>query len=244
VQGDLTDLASMHRAIEGCARIYFGMSVSAVYLEATVNTAAVARHHGVEAFVNMSQMTVTQMSVTETTESPQHKLHWLAEQALSRSGLPVVTVRPTVFLENFFLLLAAVSVRDADELALPIGAGKTSPVSSVDVARAVAAILDDPAPHIGHIYNLTGPESADLDRTIRYRDAAISEWSEKLRAAGLSDHVVHHLTVLTELHKQGRYDRMSEDYLKLTGETPTSMADFVKLHAAEFTRPSRIGTGP
>ncbi len=83
VQGDLTDLASMHRAIEGCARIYFGMSVSAVYLEATVNTAAVARHHGVEAFVNMSQMTVTQMSITETTESPQHKLHWLAEQALS-----------------------------------------------------------------------------------------------------------------------------------------------------------------
>ena len=29
VEGDLTDLASMHRAIEGCRRIYFGMSVSA-----------------------------------------------------------------------------------------------------------------------------------------------------------------------------------------------------------------------
>src|SRR6516225_4743370 len=58
VQGYLTDLASMHRAIEGWARIYFGMSVSALYLEATVNTAAVAHHHGVEAFVNMSQMTV------------------------------------------------------------------------------------------------------------------------------------------------------------------------------------------
>ena len=97
-EGDLTDLASMHRAIEGCGRIYFGMSVSAAYLEATINTAAVARHHGVEAFVNMSQMTVTQMSITETTDSPQHKLHWLAEQALSWSGLPVVTVRPTVFL--------------------------------------------------------------------------------------------------------------------------------------------------
>src|SRR5271165_6301437 len=209
--------------------------------------AGALRHHGVEAFVNMSQMTVTQMSITETTDSPQHKLHWLAEQALSWSGLAVVTVRPTVFLEGFFLLFAAASVRDADELALPMGASKTSPVSSVDVARAVAAILDDPAPHIGHIYNLTGPESADLDhyarvfsealgRTIRYRDAPTSEWSEKLRAAGLPEHVVHHLTVMTELHKQGRYDRMSEDYLKLTGETPTSMADFVKLHAAEFTR--------
>jgi hypothetical protein len=29
---------------------------------------------------------------------------------------------------------------------------------------------------------------------------------------------------------------MSEDYFKLTGKTPTSMFDFVKLHAAEFTR--------
>ncbi len=121
VQGDLTDLASMHRAIEGCERIYFGMSVSAAYLEATVNVAVVARHHGVEAFVNMSQMTVTQMSITETTDSSQQKLHWLAEQALSWSGLPVVTVRPTVFLESFFLLLAAASVREADELALPMG---------------------------------------------------------------------------------------------------------------------------
>src|SRR4030088_3798953 len=44
MQGDLTDLTAMHRAIEGCARVYFGMSVSADYLTATVNTAAVARH--------------------------------------------------------------------------------------------------------------------------------------------------------------------------------------------------------
>ncbi|MGB8119928.1 MAG: SDR family NAD(P)-dependent oxidoreductase, partial [Pseudolabrys sp.] len=156
VEGDLTDLASMHRAIEGCRRIYFGMSVSPAYLEATINTAAVARHHGVEAFVNMSQMTVSQMSISATTDSPQHKLHWLSEQALSWSGLPVVTVRPTVFLEGFFLQLAAPGVRASDELALPMGGGKTSPISAVDVARAVALILDDPAPHIGQIYDLTG----------------------------------------------------------------------------------------
>src|SRR4029077_2561142 len=156
LRGDLTDLASMHRAIEGCRRIYFGMSVSPAYLEATVNTAAVARHYGVEAFVNMSQMTVSQMSISETPDSPQHKLHWLAEQALAWSGLPVVTVRPTVFLEGFFLTLAAAGVRSSDELALPMGGGKTSPISAVDVAHAVAAILDDPVPHIGKIYDLTG----------------------------------------------------------------------------------------
>lgn len=71
----------------------------------------------------MSQMTVTQMSITETTDSPQHKLHWLAEQALSWSGLPAITMRPTVFFEGFFLRLAAAGVREADELALPMGGG-------------------------------------------------------------------------------------------------------------------------
>ncbi|SAK65372.1 NmrA family protein [Caballeronia arationis] len=246
VQGDLTDLASMHHAIEGCSRIYFGMSVSASYLEATVNVAAVARHHGVEAIVNMSQMTVTQMSITETTGSPQHKQHWLAEQALEWSGLPVVTMRPTVFLEGFFLLLASAGVRRQDELVLPLGTGRTSPISAVDVARAVSVILDDPAPHIGKIYNLTGFESADLEhyarlfsealgRTIRYRDVPVSAWTDKLRAAGLPAHLVSHLAVMAELHAQGRYDRMTDDLFKLTGTTPTGVRDFVKLHASEFT---------
>ncbi|WGD56899.1 SDR family NAD(P)-dependent oxidoreductase [Bradyrhizobium sp. CB1650] len=241
LQGDLTDLASMHRAIEGCRRIYFGMSVSAAYLEATINTATVARHHGVEAFVNMSQMTVTQMSISETTNSPQHKLHWLAEQALSWSGLPVVTVRPTVFLEGFFLMLAAPGVRASSELALPMGGGKTSPISAVDVA----AILDDPIPHIGQIYDLTGPESADLEhyarvfsealgRPISYRDVPLPAWSEGLRKMGFPEHVVSHLSTMTELNRQGRYDRMTDTVAKLTGEAPTNMRDFVKRHAAEF----------
>jgi len=249
VVGDLTDLASMHRAIDGCKHIYFGMSVSAAYLEATVNTAAVARHHGVEAFVNMSQMTVTQMSITETTDSPQHKLHWLAEQALSWSGLPVVTMRPTVFLEGFFLELAAAGVRDSDALVLPLGGGRTAPISAVDVASAVALVLNEPAPHIGRIYNLTGSESADLThfakifsealgRTITYRDVPVDAWTGKLREAGFPAHVLAHFAAMARLHQQGRYDRMTDDYTRLTGRAPTSMREFVQAHAAEFTRPA------
>ncbi|HEY5802618.1 MAG TPA: SDR family NAD(P)-dependent oxidoreductase [Lysobacter sp.] len=247
VQGDLTDLQSMHRAMEGVSRLYFGMSVSPSYLEATVNVAAVARHHGVDAFVNMSQMTVTQMSATETTDSPQHKLHWLAEQALAWSGLPVVTVRPTVFLEGFFLRLAADGVRERDELALPMGSSRTSPISSLDVAHAVSVILDNPTPHIGRIYNLTGPESIDLDqyaagfstalgRTVRYRDVPLADWKVALEKAGVPPHLLNHLATMAELHAQGRYDRLTDDLLKLTGKQPTGVVDFVKRNAAQFTR--------
>ena len=245
VQGDLTDLTSMHRAIEGCRRIYFGMSVSPASLEATVNTAAVARYHGVEAFVNMSQMTVSQMSITETTDSPQHKLHWLAEQTLAWSGLPVVTMRPTVFMEGFFLQLTAAGVRASDTLALPFGAGKTSPISAADVARALAVILDDPRQHIGKIYDLTGPESADLNhyarefsealgRPVRYSDVAPAAWSEGLRQMKYPEYVVKHLTAMAELTRQGRYDRETDTLQELTGEAPTTMREFVSLHAAAF----------
>ena len=36
------------------------------------------------------------------------------------------------------------------------------------------------------------------------------------------------------LNGQRRYDRMTDAMGKLTGEAPTNMRDFVKLHAAEF----------
>jgi hypothetical protein len=74
----------------------------------------------------MSQMTVAQMSTTKSTPSPQYKLHWLAEQVLNWSGLPVTGGQQFSW-TPFFLLLAAESVREFDEIRLPLGAGKTSP---------------------------------------------------------------------------------------------------------------------
>src|SRR5262249_52741729 len=132
VVGDLLEPADVDRAVKGCPRVYFGMSVSPGYLEATVTMAAVAREAGVDAFVNMSQMTVSQMSIHNTTPSPQQRQHWLSEQALAWSGLPVVTIRPTVFLEGFFLPLVGPSVRERGRIELPFGRGKTSPVAAAD----------------------------------------------------------------------------------------------------------------
>ncbi len=103
VVGDLTQGADVVHALEGCNRIYFGMSVSPPYLEATVIAAAAARERGdLDVFVNISQITVSEMSLIHMTDSPQQRQHWPAEQVLNWSGLPVVHVRPTVFLEHFF----------------------------------------------------------------------------------------------------------------------------------------------
>jgi uncharacterized protein YbjT (DUF2867 family) len=246
VVGDLLDLDSMHRVIDGCETMYFGMSISDAYLAATVNTAAVAKHHGVKAFINMSQMTLSQMSITETTPSPQHKLQWLSELSLNWSGLPVVHVRPTVFLEGFFLTLTPDSVRQSNQIRLPFGEGKTSPVAAEDTARVVATLLENPQPHIGKIYHLTGPQSEDMDfyaqeyskalgRTITYQDIPVEPWRDALLARGLPVHLVNHLAAMADMHRAGRFDRMTDDVLTLTGQAPMSVQEFVRKNAPAFT---------
>jgi uncharacterized protein YbjT (DUF2867 family) len=49
VLGDLLEPADVYRVVNGCRRIYFGMSLSPGYLEATMTMAAVAREVEVEA---------------------------------------------------------------------------------------------------------------------------------------------------------------------------------------------------
>ncbi|MDA9433793.1 NAD(P)H-binding protein [Bradyrhizobium sp. CCBAU 51627] len=245
--GDLLDLHAMHRAIEGCERVYFGMAVSPSYLEATVNAAAVAKHHGVSAFVNISQMTVSQMGINSTTDSPQQKLHWLAEQALNWSGLPVVHVRPTAFLDTFFLRLSAASIRDHGQIRLPFGNGKTSPIASEDVARVIAAILEEPGPHIDKVYELTGPRSQDmhgvaeefsraLGSPITYVDVPWGPWRKQLEDSGkLPPHVLSHLATMALLKQQNRYDRLTTDVEVITGKSPQSVYDFVLRNAGFYT---------
>jgi NAD(P)H dehydrogenase (quinone) len=245
VVGDLLEPADVYRVVHGCRRVYFGMSVSAGYLEATVTMATVAREVGVDALVNMSQMTVSQMSIHNTTPSPQQRQHWLCEQALSWSGLPVITIRPTVFLEGFFLPVTGPTVRDRSRIELPFGRGKTSPVATADVARVVAAVLADPGPHLGQILELTGPRSQDMDgvareysealnREVVYFDIPPEDWERGLKSAGLPEHLTHHLVTMAELNRAGRYDRMTDGVQRVTGQPAMSVRDFVSLHADQF----------
>jgi NAD(P)H dehydrogenase (quinone) len=255
VTGDLTRGADVARALAGCRRLYFGMSVSAPYLEATVIAAAVARERGdLQVFVNISQMTVSQMTLVNMTDSPQHRQHLLAEQVLNWSGLPVVHVRPTVFLENpLFMGLAAQSIARDDTIRLPFGGGRTSPVAAQDVAEAIATILANPAAHIGKVYELTGPKSQDmtgvaaeysaaLGRKITYVDVPLEQWRDReLRNLNLPEHVFEHILTMARLHAANRYDRITHDFDAITGRPASGVCDFVAKHADLFAANRRHG---
>jgi uncharacterized protein YbjT (DUF2867 family) len=115
-----------------------------------------------------------------------------------------------------------------------------------DVARVLAALLANPQPHIGKIYHLTGPQSENmyfyaqeyskaLGRSITFQDIPVESWRDGLLERGLPVHLVNHLTTMADLHRAGRYDRMSDDVRTLTGQGPLSVQDFVRKNAVTFT---------
>jgi uncharacterized protein YbjT (DUF2867 family) len=250
VIGDLTRPEDVDVALSGCGRLYFGLSVSPRYLEATATVAAVARAHAdIEALVNISQMTVSQMSVSEMTDSDQQRQHWLCEQVLNWSGLPVVHVRPTAFLQNpFFSEWAAESIARDATIRLPFGAGRTSPVDARDVAEVIAAILAAPMPHIGRTYELTGPKSQDMNgvaaeysaalgRTITYIDVPFDQWrDEEVGRRELPSHLCEHLLTMARLHAANRYDRLTHDVEAITGKPAAGVRDFVARNRTMFEK--------
>ncbi|MFE2644225.1 NmrA family NAD(P)-binding protein [Streptomyces nigra] len=241
VLGDLTRPETVAVGLRDVGRMYFAMPVSRDHLLAATVVASVAEECGtLDALVGMSQMTVSQMTATSTGESHQQRLHWLAEQVLNWSGLPVIHIRPTTFLDNpLFTSAAAQSIRRDGTLALPFGAGRTSPVAVSDVARVAATVLRDPRGHIGNVYELTGPRTMDMEemaesfsralgRPITYADVPLEQWrAQVLAGLGLPRHIEEHIVTMCRLHQENRYDRATDDVARLTGIPAQTIEQFV-----------------
>ena len=113
------------------------------------------------------------------------------------------------------------------------------------MGAAAATVLANPEPHIGKVYDLTGPQSLTmaqfaqefggaLGRTIHYVNVPPQIWEAKLREAHLPAHLIAHLVTMGQLHRDGRYDRMTDSFRQLVGRAPISAADFARRHAAAF----------
>jgi len=109
----------------------------------------------------------------------------------------------------------------------------------------VAAVLADPGPHVGRIYELTGSRSQDmygvarefsdaLKREVTYLDIQPEDWERGLNKAGFPEYLTLHLATMAELHRAGRYDRLTDGVERVTGRPAMSVREFVSLHADQF----------
>lgn len=100
---------------------------------------------------------------------------------------------------------------------------------------------------MGAVYELTGPEVLDIDgiaeqysralgRPVAAEDIPLDEWTERvLSPMGLPRHVQQHIATMARLHREGRYDRSTDDVAQIAGVPAQTVEQYVSAHAGVFS---------
>jgi len=248
--GDMLDLKSVRAAMQGVKRVYFVYPPQGELLvEATSIIAVAARDAGVEALVNMSQI-----SAREDSNSPLSRQHWLSENILDWADIGAVHLRPTFFAENL-LILGGATIASQGKLCFPYGAEKHAPVAAADIARVASAILADPALHVGERYVVTGPRnlsltemagvlSQELGKPVEYVNLPVDAWGEALAGVeGVTDSLVAHLKAVAVDHQDGLFRGETDVVERIGGRPPQALETFIHKHRTAFSDRETVKPG-
>src|SRR5271167_1975865 len=224
IHGDLLDFDAVSSAMVGVTAAYFCYPIDPPRLiEATAIFAQAAGEAGVRAVVNMSQ------SPARREAHPGARDHWIAERLLDRTRLITTHLRPTLFAD----WLTGQWVRHDGQgvLRLPLGTGRHAPIASADLAKVIAAILANPAPHDRQIYPLYGPEELDhyaiaqkmaqtLGIPVRYEPVDIESFAAAMRAQGASPYLVQYLSNVARDYRSSDVFAGTNNLVEAIGGTP------------------------
>jgi uncharacterized protein YbjT (DUF2867 family) len=236
VVGDLQEIDTIRQAMEGMDAAYLVYPVKPGLITATVNFVQAAKEAGVSTVVNLSQR-----SANRNSKSYSCRDSFIAEEVLKWSGLSVINLRPTYFLEWLLYPWQLPLLANEGILRLPVGKGRHSPIAAEDQGRAIAAILKNPEGLIGQTINLSGPVEMDheqmaaelteaLGRKIVFEDVSIDEYCKSIEAMGVPPYIVQHLSGAMEDYQHGAMSGADNNVEKLTGKKPMSVGEFARAH--------------
>jgi NAD(P)H dehydrogenase (quinone) len=236
VVGDLLDVNSIRAAMAGVDAAYFVWPVKPGLIHATVNFAQAAREAGVGTVVNLSQRSAYRESKSESGRDT-----WIAERVFDWSGVPVIHLRPTYFLEWLLYPWQLPYLRQG-VLRMPVGKGRHSPIAADDQGRAIAALLKHPEGHVGKTIALSGPVEMDhaqmaaelseaLGRKIVFQDLPVDEYAESIEAMGVPPYIVQHLRGAMIDYQNGVMSGADNNVEVLTGRRSMTVGDFARAHA-------------
>ena len=237
VTGDLLEIDTIRAAMDGVAAAYFVWPVQPGLINATVNFAQAAKEAGAPTIVNLSQRSARRASKSHSCRDS-----YIAEQVFNWSGLAVVHLRPTYFLE-WLLYPWQLPYLQKGVLRMPVGKGRHSPIAADDQGRAIAAILKAPEAHVGKTIPLSGPVEMDheqmaaelseaLGREIIFQDLPIADYCASLETMGVPAYIVQHLSGAMEDYQNGVMSGADDNVERLTGRRSMTVGEFARTHAA------------
>ena len=247
VVGDLLEHDDAIRATAGTTAAYFCYPIRPGLIQATAYFADAAKRAGLEAVVNLSQI-----SAREDAKSHAARDHWIAERVFDWSGVPVVHLRPTFFAQWLLYPRSRATIVEEGIIDLPYGEGRHAPIAAEDQARLIAAILAEPAAHLGKTYPLHGPIEQDqagiaaavsevLGCKISYRPLTIPQYRERLEKAGFPEIMIQHFCAVAVDYQNGIFSGEDKIIAEVTGQPPMTVQEFVTLHRNAFTAVSAAG---
>jgi uncharacterized protein YbjT (DUF2867 family) len=236
VAGDLHDPNTLRPAMEGADAAFLLWRIQPGIIHATVNFAQTAKEAGVSTVLNLSQRNADRESTSDMSRDT-----YISEQVLNWSGLDVIHLRPTMFLEWFTYPWMLPYLRKGI-LRMPVGDGRSAPVAAADQGRAIAALLLHPEEHIGATIPLSGPVemshekmaaklSAALGRTIVYENPPVNEYVASLREMGVPPYLAHHVGGVMVDYQAGRLSGVDDNIEKLTGRRAMTVGEYARAHA-------------
>ena len=159
--------------------------------------------------------------------------HFWTEQHIAASGLAWTFLRDSFYLD-FLPTLAG----EDGVIRGPAGQGRLGAVAREDVARVAAAVLRDPAVHVGETYDLTGrealsiPEAIDVirettGRELTYVDETVPEAYASRASYGAPDWEVDAWVSTYTAIAQGELALVTDTVERLTGRPPLTLRELL-----------------
>jgi NAD(P)H dehydrogenase (quinone) len=160
--------------------------------------------------------------------------HWATEQRLRSAGLAFTFLRDNLYLDFFPMMVGEDGV-----IRGPAGRGRVAAVAQDDIADVAAAVLRRPEPHVGRIYELTGPAALTLDevaatltrhlgRPVRFADESLEEAYRSREVYGAEKWQVDAWVSTYAAIKAGELARVTSDVERVAGHTPSGLDDVLR----------------
>ncbi len=241
-KGDFDDAASLESAFAGIDRLLIvstdALAVPGQRLTQHKTAIAAAVKAGVKHLFYTSMPKPDDSLVSFAPD------HLGTEEAVKASGLAYTILRDAWYHDN--LLHSLPHNLSTGTWYSASGDGRIATIARDDCARAIAAALASPTTPGDATYTLTGPAAITTDeiaaiaaevagkplKVVRVSDEQLAAG---LKGAGIPDFFATVLVSADANTRTGRFDIVTDDFEKLTGDKPQSLKDFLSVHKAALT---------
>ncbi|MGF7137158.1 NAD(P)H dehydrogenase (quinone) [Paraburkholderia sp. EB58] len=237
VFGDMMSLRDIRLTMAGVQRAYFCFPLAEGLVEAAVIFAQAAKEQDLELIVNMSHKQSRPAARSKATQN-----HWLSEQIFNWSGVPSVHLRVTFFAE--WLLYIAPQIRYGRYVMPYNKESRFAPIAGSDIARIIAGVISNPAPHVGKALALHGPVEYSheelaaevgrvLGKQLPYEHVTVSTFLE-LFGLQNADAMRRHFEAVTIDQQEGLLAGTDSTGTEIVGQPLTTVEQFIKANLSRF----------